>query len=539
MAEESITEINKLFMQLSRRAENIDDKTLVDTFVDVGPLFHLLQSGDHQVVYGRRGTGKTHALKYLVANRRNEGDVAVYIDMRTIGSGGSIYSDNTIEIAERGTRLLMDTLLVISDQLVDDALGGNYGDEGGDPLTPLDYLAHQIIEVRVVGDEVKQTTSVAQQRQTETGSKAAIEIGLKGASATLGLADATRRGSTAEVTTQEVGQLKHRVHFGDVGKTLKEIVERLAPGKKLWVVIDEWSAVPPELQPLLADLLRRVLFPVTNIVVKIGAIEHRSRFRLTYEDGSYTGIEIGADASIDVNLDNFMVFDNDEEKASKFFRELFIRHVSAILAGDDRPEDAQKEAASLVGGGFTQANVFVELVRAAEGVPRDALNIANLAAQSAMNRKISMDDVRAAARRWYELDKQVGLPERARELLDWIMDKVIGQRRARGFLLRKGEDTADSLVGKLYDGRVLHVLKQGISGQDQPGVRYDAYGLDFGCYVDLTTTVKAPQGLFEVEDDDGVPRYIDVPKTDYRSIRRAILEIDEFERHVANNDDPA
>lgn len=42
---------------------------------------------------GRRGTGKTHALSYLEAQIRERGDVAVYVDMRTIGSTGGIYGD--------------------------------------------------------------------------------------------------------------------------------------------------------------------------------------------------------------------------------------------------------------------------------------------------------------------------------------------------------------------------------------------------------------------------------------------------------------
>ena len=43
--------------------------------------------------------------------------------------------------------------------------------------------------------------------------------------------------------------------------------------------------------------------------------------------------------------------------------------------------------------------------------------------------------------------------------------------------------------------------------------------IDYGCYVDLVNTTKAPIGLFE-SDDDG---FVEVPRDDYRSIRRAIL----------------
>jgi hypothetical protein len=98
----AVTAINGSLMRLEHRAERIDPSTLVETFVDVGPLFHLLNSGGHQIVYGRRGTGKTHALQYLIADRRRAGDVAVYVDMRTIGSTGGIYGDQSIPLGERG-----------------------------------------------------------------------------------------------------------------------------------------------------------------------------------------------------------------------------------------------------------------------------------------------------------------------------------------------------------------------------------------------------------------------------------------------------
>jgi hypothetical protein len=77
---------------------------------------------------------------------------------------------------------------------------------------------------------------------------------------------------------------------------------------------------------------------------------------------------------------------------------------------------------------------------------------------------------------------------------------------------------------------VLHILKRNISTRDEPGVRYHVYKLDYGCYVDLISTVRAPLGLLATDnaDDKGAARFIDVPPDDYRAIRRAILRVDDF-----------
>jgi hypothetical protein len=75
----------------------------------------------------------------------------------------------------------------------------------------------------------------------------------------------------------------------------------------------------------------------------------------------------------------------------------------------------------------------------------------------------------------------------------------------------------------------LHLLKRNVSAHDQPGVRYDVYKLDYGCYVDLFGTMKSPLGLLGADDGS----FVSVPPDDYRAIRRAILELQQFERTLS------
>lgn len=66
--------INTALLRIAKRAEVSARDRLIQTFVDVGPLFTLLNGLDHQVIFGRRGTGKTHALSYLADARARQGD---------------------------------------------------------------------------------------------------------------------------------------------------------------------------------------------------------------------------------------------------------------------------------------------------------------------------------------------------------------------------------------------------------------------------------------------------------------------------------
>jgi hypothetical protein len=104
------------------------------------------------------------------------------------------------------------------------------------------------------------------------------------------------------------------------------------------------------------------------------------------------------------------------------------------------------------------------------------------------------------------------------DVLNYIIQEVIETRRTRAFLFPTNANSPE--IDRLYDARLLHLLKKSISSKDDPGRRYDVYKIDYGCYVDLISTSRAPMGLLAGEEDG---KYVDVPPDDYRSIRRAIL----------------
>ena len=110
VAHETIISIQRAFINFVLRAETYSDEMLVDSFVDSAPLLNLLSNINSQVVYGRRGTGKTHALKYLSDAIRTRGEVPIYLDLRSVGSNTSIYNDVARSLSERATQLINDVL---------------------------------------------------------------------------------------------------------------------------------------------------------------------------------------------------------------------------------------------------------------------------------------------------------------------------------------------------------------------------------------------------------------------------------------------
>lgn len=515
MEQVDLAAVHTTLIGFTKRAEKATEASLVASYVDSAPLFTLLSTENNQIIFGRRGTGKTHALKVLSDHISQErGEIPVFIDMRTVGSNGSIYHDQSRSLAERASVLLTDAISSILNEFYSISLIFIDGHPHPEEVTRrLDTLQQAISTVRINGDVGEETTSGSKDKLSSS-EKASMSIW-----PTPSLQSELGRAADTEVSAQQVTKRSGReavhLNFGTIAGALADMVAILG-GKRVWFLVDEWSEVPIDLQPYLADLFRRCILPINSLTVKIAAIEHRTNFAILRDRGEYIGMELGADVSADLNLDDFLVFDNSQTKAVEFFGNLVFRHYKSSTE-----HSAFSSPDSFIAGLFTQRPVFDEFVRAVEGVPRDALNLIAKVVTKAYGQQIAMNHVRAGARDWFNQDKAAVIRNDSSlaDLLQHIITEVIGNRRARAFLFAsKGRSVG---IDKLFDARLLHILTKNVSSKDAPGERYDVYKIDYGCYVDLINTTRAPEGLFQ--DDEG--EFTEVPRDDYRSIRRAILDL--------------
>lgn len=294
---------NLAFLRIAKRAERQDDEILQKTFVDFGSVFTAFSSVDHQVIFGRRGTGKTHLLTVLRQARRAAGEMAIQLDMRNLGSAGGIYADASIPLAQRATRLLVDVLAAIHASMFEQAIEHDGVVNLGTVGKALDDLFEAHSAVKVVGTTTLESTSSA-----EDSNSAEAKLGFSiGSTAESFSGEAKVGGSNKETVTAKkvvLGQEMPRVNFGSVGNALRKVIEALPKGR-LWVLIDEWSEVPLDLQPYLADLVRRAVLPTKGATVKIAAIEQRCRLLLPESTIGNIGLELGADVSAAINLDDW------------------------------------------------------------------------------------------------------------------------------------------------------------------------------------------------------------------------------------------
>jgi hypothetical protein len=501
---------------LQRSERQVDDQKIVDTFVDLGILAQLA-SRNNQIIYGRRGTGKTHVFRVLAARLQGESNnnVVVYIDARTLGSSAQ-FSDAGFDMQRRVIALLRDIFGPIYNDLLEHIVERG-GDNALRAMDALDSILPSITESTRL--PVAETRTSAENSSRAGGFTASAGIS-KGVNVDVH-ANTSNTKSESLTTEEKFTIAEDKVIFPSLSDALAGVL-KLA-GAQLYVLIDEWSSLPADIQPFLAEFVKRTLLPIQDVTIKIAALEYRTHFSAKTSHG-FVGLELGADIATAPDLDDYYVYDRNPAKITDAYGDILLRHLNVELEPNYMRDrygiTTGSQVASRV---FTQRPTMQELARASEGVIRDLINIFTKAFFQARRRDRDTIDQKAViegAREWFEQDKARGLDDEMTKVLRRIVDHVIGERRARSFLMQRDLEK-HPLIQRLIDARVLHHIARGYADKDNPGVRYNIYSLDYGTYVDLINTSKQPDIDFgeSIESSDIV-----VPFDDKRSIRRIVVD---------------
>lgn len=509
---------------MQRSERQTDTAKLVSTYVDVG-LLPQLHNRNHQIFYGRRGTGKTHVMKVLERGFLEDQDLTVvYIDCRTLGSTTQ-FADQSLPMGRRCLALFRDFLLAIHHALLEHIIEAPSA-QANDALEEADRLASLITEPL--------TTLRAKRLETEASDARSsideITGGLSANAASLeAKVEAKLKGSreqTDRQNTEYTVETDDKIIFPELHRHLKRVLE--LANTNLVILVDEWSSLPADVQPYLAEFLKRGVLPLNEATMKISALEYRCRFSNHTENG-LIGFELGADIATAPDLDDYYVFDRNPNQITDVYADVLFRHLSSELEegylGSQYNVNSGRQLASRL---FTERATCAELARACEGVVRDLINIFTKAFFDSQRRGRDSIDKAAvvdSARQWFEQDKAQYLDDELQEVLRRIVDDVIGKRRARSFLLPR-ELERHPVVQRLFDARVIHHMQRGYADKDNPGIRYNIYSIDYGTYVDLLGTSKEPElDLIERDEPDIV-----VPFDDKRSIRRIVFHREVLER---------
>lgn len=503
---------------LQRSEKQSDEQKVIQSFVDVG-IIPQLNNANSQIFYGRRGTGKTHVLKVLEKEilKKNE-NVVIYIDGRTLGSTAQ-FSDPDLPMKFRCLALFRDILTPIYNCLLERIIY-KPNKNSKKALESVDRLLDSILEPekKYEENEVTRDTSSSISKDlfgSVTLSNEPSISAKKGVSKT----------EETETIVKYNVKSEDKVVFPNLHDSLLETLNLMEVN--LYILIDEWSSIPRDAQPYLAEFLKRGVLPIPTSVLKIASLEYRSNFSIT-DKNTIIGFELGADISTAPDLDDYYVFDRNPDTLIDIYSLIIYKHLIAELPTDYILKNYKiNDHEKLVSVLFTDTPTVHELARSSEGVIRDLINIFTLSFFHS-NRKgrknIDKKSIIESARNWFERDKSNHLDDEMNRALRKIITHVIGEKKARSFLVLR-ELEKHPMIQKLFDARVIHSLQRGYADKDNPGLRYNIYTLDYGTYVDLIGTSQQPQiELFQLENSSLTDAEIIVPFDDKRSIRRIILD---------------
>ena len=503
---------------ISQRAERQRDiNKVVNSYVEVGILPQLLNN-NNQILYGRRGTGKTHILKiYENFYRDDKNKTVCYIDCRFLGSSPQ-FSDTSLSISHRCSSLFIDVLHEIYDVLLNHIAyePNNTSEQALNSLADLSQSS--------IGEIQKSKKIIDRKSETnKSGFNANIGVSTGSVKATIGVE--SESGKNIEKTVEFNSEEYEKIIFPDLHYHLKKVLKFAAT--ELLLIFDEWSAIPYDIQPYLAEFVKKSFIPIPEVTIKIGALEYRTNFTIPREKHNYIGLELGSDISTNLDIDEYYVYDKNPNEIVSIFLDVLYKHILSELPNDYlKSEYNINTSTQFLQNLFSGRPAFTELVRASEGVVRDFINIFNLAFFDIQRKGIVNIDKKTiieAGRQWFENDKSKNLDEVLHNKLRLITDEVIGKRKARSFLVSRDLER-HPIIQKLFDARVIHLVKKGYSDKDNPGIRYNIYSLDYGTYVDLKNTTKQPE-IDYIENREESDEII-VPFDDNRSIRRIVLTED-------------
>ena len=477
-----LIEYDSAVAQLATRAEDLTD--LDGTFVEtIYP--EKMQARQHQIIYGRRGTGKTHLLRRVDSALREKfvegGVLPIYVNGSQLSQEISIASSDPATVALAIYVQLMQHIGVEIRHFVVRLNEASFWDRmvgGGKSPTArqADIIASTLEETLIsghvrllpAGEASDEVTTLA-----ETSKSSSLGASIKADPRHLGWA--VRAGTGAEKSTKSSVRLTRKIHgevilpFRQVSFDLGRLLELLGKAS-IHILFDEWSEVDKNLQvqPYLAEMLRRTASAVPGMYLKLACIPGRTILAtpITEDIRNPIGLEEGDDIHPDVNLDEITFGGESLDQLVPFFMTMIQKHVGEKIAWvrESTPAYFESFLTSMI---FSGASPFIELCHASGGVSRDFINLyraatttaANMAKSGQHRPPLNLLMVRAAAIGVYKTKRASfgrSISPQLR-LLDRIYQEIYVKKNSYRFLLLE-EFAEDDIVQTLYMEKLIHRL---------------------------------------------------------------------------------
>ena len=448
-------ELNKILRYIEENLR-VTDQTTIE-YVDPRGHLERLNSKQNQIIFGRRGSGKSLLLKSIREKNKDAISLATNIeDFKDIS-----FPDSIIQVLKA---ILKQLKLEVNKNYECYELGKLH------KARRLKKKLNQILkklEKRLENPDNYDEDIITKKEQKKAGKLKANYI-QSNASFTSDYTDVIEVSKSLKIDKLNI--LKNELP--DLKELINVISEFLQ--KPIFLILDDFYFIRRSDQPFFIDFFHR-LSKNTHLYLKVATIKHRTSLYL--HDQTYVGIEIRHDAqtlNLDYSLENY-------EALQSFLKDL-LNHVKGSANSKIDIENILTD------------NALRFLCLASGGVPRDFFSLFIRIGNSLIEGKTSITkpDVIEIAIEEHPYKIEAFQTDSADEkdilghYLQYIKEEIIEKKRTNSFLVSNSDivkfSQINQAIKELVDLRLLHLVNSNTSSAASDGRRYAAYMLDIGLY---------------------------------------------------------
>lgn len=434
----------------------ITDQTTIE-YLDPKGHIERLDSKQNQVIFGRRGSGKSLLLKSLKLTKENVVCLTINLeDFKDISFPNSI----------------IHVLLTILKQIKGE-LEKKYSiwefkkwKQKRKLIKEFKQLIIDLGERLQLPDNYNETIKEKKSNSQSGGIKAS-EAGVQ---ANVASTSSEELESSKDLVINKLNILRNEL------PQLKFLINETCKvlGEDIFLILDDFYFIRKKDQPYFIDFFHRIC-KNTGLYLKVATIKHRTSLYVQGE--TYVGMEIGHDAqalNLDYSFENFGSLVN-------FMRDL--------LEFVNTKAEVNIEYSKII-----TDNAFKFLCLASGGVPRDfftlfiALGNKMIDNEKSINKPNVIDCSIENLTNKLEAFKTDSAEEREilEHYLQFIRDEIVTKKRYNSFLVSNSEiivyPQINQAIKELVDLRLIHVVNTNISSAPSDGLRYSAYMVDVGLF---------------------------------------------------------